>query len=986
MEKVFSVLDNIVYIYIDFIESNNEDGYLYIRGIKIKNRIPMYYKEKIQIKEWKLKKQHELIEDNNHISGDRELQDFKNFLEEMPVIYHGDDSVLKGIYIINKEFHIKNKFLDSKELIALLNPSLEDYTLKGLKRYIKIKNGYYNKPMEYENLTLELVNKFLSDFWMENPLIIPREFDNLRTWPWYSYIQPKSITMDNKDFYKEEKFKEDHIKVNYKKYEELFNDEGLWKRYHSNYRVRENQVKLSMHIKEGILKKNITLVEAPTGIGKSMAYLLPSSIFCHFNKDKKMFISTNTKGLQKQLVTKDIPNLLKILKLNNVKYVLIKGKSNYFCIDRFNYLEEDLIRNNPLAYVYIYRYINDYGLGDIEEVNPYIREKFNLEKLIPHCFCDSELCNIEECAYDERCYYAKKVRSLEEGNIIVINHSLLLRWPYENYAKIQHLIMDEAHNLSMEAYDAYEEEVNTLDIYKALMDIYNKESNKGFLLYLSHKSQGAFDLNNIYNYIVSLSYNIEAVKSSIIKYADDKKITNEYDLNEKFNLEDGVLKGVKANLNRLGNNMYNFLEEINKGLSNIENKENFKNDIRVKILKERCKFLNNIKDNIEKFILNQEEGYCYSFQLHKGYKWWSLKITPLDISGFFHKKVISDLESGLFISATLSTEGKYNDLKRTLGINLCEKSQENRKDVIDINPIESSFHYEKRSVVYAPKFYSAINENVEEYSLELLDKFKEILKIIEGNVLMLFTNIRRLKEFKKLIKEEEENLRIKIITDKNEINNLKKRDNTYVFLGSKGMFEGIDIPGDSMNTVILDKIPNINSNDPFYEALIEKNMRGKEDYWRCYNKINYPIVSIATKQIFGRLIRTEYDYGSLFIMGKFYEENQNTRKLQEELHRSPVIRGDIEDIKKDLEKRTRYWIKLNLLKILKEEAFKELKYINIIEKKEEVLNLKLKNELRKNKLNDNIYLKIYPNIFLKTKDRIIKFNKKEQDYIYKILT
>ncbi|MEW8955236.1 ATP-dependent DNA helicase, partial [Clostridium sp.] len=653
MKKIISVLDNIVYFHIDFIENNNGDKIFHIGGIKIKNEKPYYYEEKIFFKEESLKNPWETSEYNKGISNKRCLEALKEFLEDLPLLCHGDELMLKRLKIIGQGSYINNNILDSKELIALLNPTLKNYSLEGLKSHIEARSPFQSKVMGDVYLILELVNKFLSDFWMENPLVIPREFENLRTWPWYSYIHPKNIAIESKEIYKEEEESEKNSKVNYKEYEGLFRNEKLWKKHHSNYTIRENQVKLSGHIKEGILKRNITLVEAPTGIGKSMAYVLPSSIFCNLNKDKKVFISTNTKGLQRQLVTKDIPNLLKVLNLPNIKYVLIKGKSNYFCIDRLNYLDKDFIEDNPLGYVYIYRYINDYGLGDIEEVDSYIREKFNLNNLIPHCFCDSELCNIEECPHDERCYYAKKVRSLEEGNIVVINHSLLLRWPYENYAKIEHLIMDEAHNLSDEAYSAYEEEVNTLDIYKTLTDIYNKENNKGFLMYLSHKSHGVFDLSKVYNYITSIIYNIELVKSSIIKYAEEKNINNDYDLNEIFNLDDYLLKGVVGELNELSNNIYNFLEDISKDLSKIESKENFKNDIRVKILKEKCNFLKNTRDNIEKIIRNQEEEYCYSLQLHKGYKWWSLKITPLEIAGFFHKRVLSEIESGLFISATL---------------------------------------------------------------------------------------------------------------------------------------------------------------------------------------------------------------------------------------------------------------------------------------------------------------------------------------------
>ncbi len=197
--------------------------------------------------------------------------------------------------------------------------------------------------------------------------------------------------------------------------------------------------------------ENIACIEAPTGIGKSVGYLLPSIMESYLNH-KRIIISTDTKELQTQLIKKDIPNVLKSLGLEEkVSFGYIKGKSNYICVEKLEkYINE--YDNNKctsgeiLSLIILERLVNKGIYGDIEEINYWILNNFaDIITHLRHVSCDPNLCKPKKC-YKE-CLYKKRVEELKEEDITVVNHSLLARWPYKDEKPIENLIVDEAHNL-----------------------------------------------------------------------------------------------------------------------------------------------------------------------------------------------------------------------------------------------------------------------------------------------------------------------------------------------------------------------------------------------------------------------------------------------------------------------------------------------------------------------------------------------------------
>ncbi|MCT8975080.1 exonuclease domain-containing protein [Clostridium sp. CX1] len=964
--KPYSILNNVIFL--DIETTDMENKIIKICAVKIKNNIATEFStlvnpnRLVSLSISQLLRgitQKELDSAPQLKEGIRKLV---FFIEDFPVVYHTEifeENMLK----------VDNEFLDLIELFAILFPELTEFNLQYLlKKFINNYKEEDCRSLSYAEDIIMMVNYAISSFYYENRYSLPMTITELERWNWYKHLTKANMKdvksfIESKPIEPENRFTEPYPVFALKDYEKLFEHEEIWRRKGRSYSLRPQQRDASKFIREGLEKGKITIMEAPTGLGKSMAYLLPASIYTYL-KEEKVIISTNTKGLQNQLVEKDIPNLLESLNLKrDVSCTLIKGKSNYLCFERFGDIEYPNDMQTLIGYVYLKRLMVERGIGDAEEINPLIRERFNLDFLINQCNCDSELCEVGVCKYKDLCYYASKVEALKEAQLIVVNHSLLLKWPYKSFAPLENIVVDEAHNLTQEVYDAFESTLLSNDFERSLKEIYNSAEKSGYLYYLSRRTKkDTLPLSEVESWIEQCINQTVNIKAAFENYITNSGISKDYNIKEHLNKSNPNISGIVKYLEYLKENLGSLNINLEKAVSVLKDISNLEKDKRLKILIEKVEVINSYSKLLEDVIVQSEEGYCFYFEVDKHFKWWKISSIPLDVSGAFYEKVLSGAKSCVFISATLSTDKGYNSLKNTLGINIV-KSQ--NKEIVEVAPIEPVFDYKGKSAIYAIENIDP--NNTDTFSEEMKKFVIELLANVDGNIIILFTSRKRLESFKREASDNLKALGVSVVEGKKDIEKLRSREERYILLGSKGYFEGIDIPGDSMSTVILDKVPNINSKEPFYKSLIENQIGRGKNYWQAYAKVNFPIVSIDLKQIYGRIIRTEYDYGVLFIMSKFDNNNSTVKKLEDQLHGVPIIRKDGDEIFKDLKMRLIRWKQINLYKIMKEvknflkKAISEKKMLHnnmTLKEIEEFINefMSLEYSKRNLKYDVNIYL------------------------------
>lgn len=948
-----SILENVIFLDIKFknIESNSKK-FMEVGAIKIKDGYKYYFHKEVEYEKY-----------SSQLFYGMESYGikFSTFIEDFPIICHNAYKVEKILSCF------RNVLLDSKELSIILEPSLKKLDLKYIVSHIttlKIKT-LDDSIVDVEN-TLYLVNALLVRLWsrgMDYYNIIG-EFEEGEKWRWCSYLIPMEKNLDiHKDYiligdiYLEEKTEGLMPIKELNLYEGLFKEEDMWKAKGKNfhYAFREGQYIMAKNIREVLEKKSILSIEAPTGIGKSIAYLLNAAIFTHFNRKEKVIISTNTKNLQRQLMDKDLPYLLRVLGLeNSIKYSEIKGKGNYICLNRLkSYIEEEKDNFNledKLVILYIKRFSEGY-VGDNEDINLWIRDRFkSFNHHLSKVLCESDLCRPCSCNYGnkEQCFYVKKLEDMKEANIIIVNHSLLTLWPYGKDVELKYVILDEAHNMIEHCYKAYSNEVNSRELLKWLKELYDFKKEIGQLKFFFRKFGkylgGMGKLEDLKSTIQEIGLRVNLLKESFKEVLNESNY-NSYKINYPKNSEEkgeawlrinSVYEELEESLIYLSTELENLVKTV------IEEDEDLKEQVLILTLNSHISKLR-VSARVIEDILNQEqEDCCYFLEVDKEYEYWCIKVIDLNVASKFKEEFLSKMESCIFTSATLRVRESFNYFKNALGISLLR--DEKKLKELTIKPV---FDVKNRVKVCVPIDLPQYNYRSDKAFIDGINTF--LVKLVEsfkGNILILFTSLERKNKVMDIIVPKLRELEIEVHDSNKGIEEMKDLRKRTVLIGTKGFFEGVDIPGEGLTCVVLDKIPNLSPSDPLVKSRIEKYERdtGIKKNFIAYNQINYPETSIKLKQILGRLLRTKYDYGYLFVLEGLNDRNKNTNLFIRDLGIDSIEKNYTDELLESMNKDFSSWKKTNI-----ENIKNEIKEMNFIEKEITIEKL-LEEEMKKRNL------------------------------------
>ena len=877
MDKYKSVLNNVVFLYLDATnKSQMNDENINVYGIKIKDSIVDRYK--ILINPFK----QEEMENKNY--KNKLKNEFENFIEDYPLIVDNGD--YGKIFLQSFVPELKNEILDMMELAAILEPWRKSYVLKDLIEDITtIETSQCETPWDSNIEMIKVINSLLCRQWQrEDELAIKKMlhisirdiFGDKKQWNWNKFLlRPLMFNFEDYPYvlFKEKTIKSKHIfnnSIRYTDYEKLLRNVELWNDNGDfHYQYRRSQELISGKIRQNFLNSGRILIEAPTGCGKTFAYLLIAATITYINKQNKyedntnFVISTDTKELQNQLIEKDIPNILRNLGLTKkIKYGAIKGKANYLCTERLDkYKEFENHKKGLLTYLFLKQLSQNGEFGDLENINYWAFTHFNIEVFKDSINCESDNCNLDKC--NRSCYLKNRYNELPKDNITVVNHSLLASWPYAEKRKIDHIIIDEAHNLMEKSYDFFTEEFNSLEFLELIKEIDDK--NPSILFFLNR-------LNGFYNYR-------EQIDRSLIKEKARDIELNIYNLlneffrmglhNEEYNFTEEFFNGEEKNkkaldsmqnpISNLKYSIFSLYKVIDTYIRNIvyEDEKDSSNEYRM--LVNYTAKLRGAYEIIDKF-LEFTKDYAKILEIHSEFKFFSLKNTPLNIGTLINEKILSGVKSTVFISATLRINNHFDNIKKIMS----QESAESLK-------IEPIFDLKNRTKIFSVKGIGSYKER-ETYISNSAKFIFDFAKKNRGHLLVLFSNNIRRTLVEERLRKLTMGTKLEIHTSKKAIPYLKDGSREIILLGTKGFFEGIDIPGDALNSVIIDKIPNVNPKEPLYKAL--KAYRGT-----FYKEYNYPKVCIRMKQGYGRLIRSIYDYGYFIILDG--GTNENTINLLE---------------------------------------------------------------------------------------------------------
>lgn len=651
------------------------------------------------------------------------------------------------------------------------------------------------------------------------------------------------------------------------KIEQIFSKQGLLSQI-TPFEYRRPQQEMAMAYAESLESGSHVIIEAPTGIGKSFAYLIPAILFSK-EHNRKGIISTCTINLQEQLIGKDIPALREILPVEFTSEIL-KGRNNYICTRRLNAAlmrKANLFEDHEQEELNkIYNFVQRTGKGTRQDMPFRISENIWTQIYAEEGICTAKSCMpaMSDGTEESSCFYQQAKVKLNKTDIIILNHYLLftLLGFYEKrssgylYAD-DFAVFDEAHMVEPIAAENVSPSVSKEMIRFWLNKLYNPKTEKGFL------ADGRFN--------------------SMLRHV--KKISDE---NEIF-FEDVKTVIYKLNNRYIGEKMIRIREPINMDEHFVVSLQEFsadilkltqhaKNDDEENEIKNYHAKLNALKNTIITFLRQNLDGHVYWIEqnqwTHKSNM--TLSMSPINMADYFRDNIFTDDKCSLMTSATLSINKSLDYFKCSVGA-----------EHVDGLIMDSPFNYEVQMQIYIPgdmpepklnpndTLASIFEETA--YEKALKEKIPEYINMTNGGALVLFTNIKILKKLHMHLLQEFDGTDIDILAQgdgmpKNKLLMEFRENENSVLLGVDSFWMGVDVPGESLRNVIITKLPFDVPDHPIIEAKIEAI---KERGGNPFMDFTLPGAILKFKQGIGRLIRNKTDTGILVILDsrvihKFY--------------------------------------------------------------------------------------------------------------------
>ena len=573
------------------------------------------------------------------------------------------------------------------------------------------------------------------------------------------------------------------------------------------YEHRTGQIAMAKAVWDALRNEHMLLTEAGTGTGKSLAYLLPS-----LHLDRRVVISTGTKALQEQLARKDLPLCEKVMG-RPLRAVTVKGRANYLCLHYWRQFRVQPLFSDPKEASHLQR-MTDWAeaskTGDkaewegIPEDLPFWRE-INAR---------AERCLGSHCPVYNECHVVKLRREAEAAEVVVTNHHLLFadlalknRWDAAALPEYAHLVLDEAH----EAEDS-------------ATSFFGTSASKRMLQEWLHDAAAAFSKGESASLTSALQ---DATQAALFFFGKLEGAERREAIKPGFMSDE--LRGLKS---RLGLR----LDSAALSLESLSGREECLG------LLERLDAWREAFD----FVLEGEDDAHVKWVEVRGRN-VVLGASPIEVGPILEEQLYRRLSAGVLTSATLAVGGSFAYIRRRLGVP--DAAQELR--------LESPFDFRSQGLFYVPQRFPSPSS--EDFQGALLGAVPELILLSRGRAFVLCTSLRNMEAVAKSLRgllpypvfvqgEEPKGLLLERF----------RRTGDAVLVATTSFWQGVDVQGEALSLVILDKLPFAVPSDPLTQARIEHLRKKGED---PFSTFQLPTAAILLQQGAGRLIRSKTDRG-----------------------------------------------------------------------------------------------------------------------------
>ncbi len=595
--------------------------------------------------------------------------------------------------------------------------------------------------------------------------------------------------------------------------DEVLGSDGLLSRHIDGFSFRSQQLAMAEMVADTMDSGGVLITEAGTGTGKTFAYLVPALL-----SGRKVIISTGTKNLQDQLFHRDLPLVQEAL-AHPLQVALLKGRANYLCPHRMdNVLQEGRFRSREIIghLDSVKSWSATTTSGDIAELMD-VPEDSGVWPLVTST---TDNCIGAECPVYSDCHLAEARRRAQEADIVVINHHLLcadFALKEEGFGEllpeVDCFIVDEAHQLAETASNFFGLGVSGRQLLELARDTeaeYRCEAGDvpGFQDLIDALSKATRDLR--------LAFGVDMRRGAWSEIGADRQITQ-------------ALERLQTTIAELAAGL-DALQERGKGLASCF---------------ARC---SRLVEDLESLCGEDSATDIRWFETFR--QTFRLNRTPLEIDQLFRAQMESRPASWIFTSATLAVGDSFSHFQERLGLTEAETAR-----------WDSPFDYPEQALWYVPT--GMPEPRSADYMDAVLDIVAPVVEASRGRAFLLFTSHRALRIAATALESRlEYPLLVQGSGPKGELLEQFRQLGNAVLLGTSSFWEGVDVRGEALSCVIIDKLPFASPGDPVLQARIDAIKQGGGN---PFMQLQVPQAAIALKQGAGRLIRDATDRGVLVL-------------------------------------------------------------------------------------------------------------------------
>ena len=705
----------------------------------------------------------------------------------------------------------------------------------------------------------------------------------------------------------------------------FFSKDGKLAKSFPHYEHRPEQEEMSRAVAQTLNDGGMLAVEAGTGVGKSLAYLVPAIRWAQENSKQaqRVIVSTNTKNLQEQLFHKDLPQLAQSLP-GPFSVVLLKGRSNYLCLRRWeNLITEQplkLSQNERLALLALVVWAAQTRTGDISEVGAFGGEgSLSVWNRIAsdQTGCRGRRC--QESGHGSRCFHARVRAAAARAHVVVVNHALLMadiaamRVPIGAYSM---LIADEAHHLEKAAAQHLGKELNARmfsfwarRVYDAeglpqgliariLLGIGAAKSDHPALPSLTKTLEEAGHLTGQFRQAAADFFKTATavVRQKAAQQASGPRSGNG-DYTQKVRLRNpGESFDISATEDTA---LYQALKELIQFLGKAVTALG---DIPMTALPRGDEWRDEITSALEDLAEMGETFKFYFGAPSEDWVYWAelprkqeydavLYAAPLNVQSILREQLFAPLRAAVLTSATLTVAGRFHYLLKKIGLS----------DAPQVRTLQvgSPFDFGRQMFIALPAFLPS--PRASDFEMQVAMMLQELLRRVPRGTLGLFTSYRAMKSVGELLQREIPERTLLIQGQDGSRDRLLsqfRQEPQSILLGTDSFWEGIDVVGEALELLIVAKLPFEVPSDPLVEARLEKLKDEGKDGFMYYS---VPEAIIRLRQGVGRLIRSKTDRGAAILCDTRLVNSRYGEAFLQSLPVEARVFNTVEEMMRELE-------------------------------------------------------------------------------------